>query len=441
MVIALLSVMAYLGINFASCGIAQNGNRFYDATHFRDAEVISTLLVSPDDLAALLAVEGVSDAEDVYQTAGKVENGGLRSNVDVVSLTERISTPLLLEGRLPETESECAVDQAILEALDAQFDEITRYDVQIRFDPDVSAAAESELEELLTAAGTDWAPAHMSTHTFSVDGKLMSASLIAGDLEAIDRFFVRLDPQKDRQLPAAGEGIWIGQRVWELNGVSAGDTITFYDGEMKPYELPVAGVFRIYAGQEMILSADQYETYFGQRLEYNTFYLRLNGADMSSLKEAVQAIDGVEEIAEVAETRALYQSLASVLNLIALMFVGIAGMMAYFILLNLVNMYINQKKRELTIMRVNGFTIREVDNYVLREMVVSTALGIALGLGAGTLLGYRVILLLEGTTVRFMRGIQWEAWLFAALITVVFAAVVNAAALRKVKYLKLTDVA
>ncbi len=227
----------------------------------------------------------------------------------------------------------------------------------------------------------------------------------------------------------------------DISNITVGDTITFYDGEMKPYELPVAGVFRIYAGQEMVLAADQYEAYFGERLKHNTFYLRLNGADMSSLKEAVQAIDGVEEIAEVAETRALYQSLASVLNLIALMFVGIAGMMAYFILLNLVNMYINQKKRELTIMRVNGFTIREVDNYVLREMVVSTALGIALGLGAGTLLGYRVILLLEGTTVRFMRGIQWEAWLFAALITIVFAVVVNAAALRKVKYLKLTDVA
>lgn len=226
-----------------------------------------------------------------------------------------------------------------------------------------------------------------------------------------------------------------------MNGIAAGDTITVYDSGMKPYEIPVAGVFRIYAGQEMILAADQYETIFGEVPGNNAFFLYLNGADSQSLKDAVTAVEGVETITDISETRAMYQSLASVLNLIALMFVGIAGLMAYFILLNLVNMYINQKKRELTIMRVNGFTIREVNNYVLREMIVSTALGIVLGLGAGTLLGYRVIRLLESASARFMRGIQWEAWLGAALITIIYAVVINMAALRKVKYLKLTDVA
>ena len=117
-VIAMLSVMAYLGINFASRGIAGNGNAFYDETHFRDAEIISTLLVTPDDMDAILAVEGVADAEGVYQTSGKLENKGVEQNVDVVSLTERINTPQLLEGRLPETDGECAVEKAVMDALE-----------------------------------------------------------------------------------------------------------------------------------------------------------------------------------------------------------------------------------------------------------------------------------------------------------------------------------
>ena len=117
-VIAMLSVMAYLGINFASRGIAGNGNAFYDETHFRDAEIISTLLVTPDDMDAILAVEGVADAEGVYQTSGKLENKGVEQKVDVVSLTERINTPQLLEGRLPETDGECAVEKAVMDALE-----------------------------------------------------------------------------------------------------------------------------------------------------------------------------------------------------------------------------------------------------------------------------------------------------------------------------------
>lgn len=329
--------------------------------------------------------------------------------------------------------------QSVMKALNAQFDEITKYDLQIRFDPEVSDAAQGELEALLTESGTDWVLAHASTRTFSVGGKLLSANLLCGDLAALDRFYARLDPDEDRALERPGEGVWVRQRVAELDGVAAGDIITFYDSAMKPCRLPVAGIFRIYAGQEMILDTEQYEKYFGQAPESNVFFLRLNGADADSLKTRAHEIAGVEELTDVAETRAMYQSLASVLNLIALMFVGIAGLMAFFILLNLVNMQLNQKKRELTVMRINGFSVREVKAYVLRESILSTALGILLGLGTGSLLGYRVIRLLEGVSVRFMRNIQWEAWVIGAAITVIYAVIIQMAALRKVKGLKLTD--
>ena len=115
--IAMLSVMAYLGIHFASHAIAGNANRFYQQTHFRDVEITSTLLLTQDDIDAFLAVEGVSDAEGRYQTSGKSEHNGARTNVDVVSLTQRISTPLLLEGRLPEAVGECVAERPVLESL------------------------------------------------------------------------------------------------------------------------------------------------------------------------------------------------------------------------------------------------------------------------------------------------------------------------------------
>lgn len=89
----------------------------------------------------------------------------------------------------------------------------------------------------------------------------------------------------------------------------------------------------------------------------------------------------------------------------------------------------------------NGFTVRAVNLYVLREMIASIALGIVLSLGAGSMLGCRITRLMEHVSLRFMRGILWEAWLYAALITAAYAEVINLAALRKVKYLKLSDVA
>ena len=102
---------------------------------------------------------------------------------------------------------------------------------------------------------------------------------------------------------------------------------------------------------------------------------------------------------------------------------------------------IHQKKRELTIMRVNGFTVREVNGYVVREAVFTTIAGIVLGIAAGALLGYRVLTLVESVALHVVLTVQPLAWLLGAVIAAVFAVAIYALALRKIKDLKLTDVA
>ena len=118
-----------------------------------------------------------------------------------------------------------------------------------------------------------------------------------------------------------------------------------------------------------------------------------------------------------------------------------AAVMAGVVLLNLTNIYILQKKRELTVMRINGFTTKEVIAYVTRETVITTILGIILGLIFGSAFGYRIVRALEQSFYRLERSICFSGWLYAAIMTVFFTVIVNIIALRKVKDLKLTDVA
>ena len=92
-------------------------------------------------------------------------------------------------------------------------------------------------------------------------------------------------------------------------------------------------------------------------------------------------------------------------------------------------------------MRVNGFTVGEVINYVLRETVITTVLGIALGLAVGSGIAYVIIRSLEQSFIQYDRGINFIAWIIAAAMTVLFTVIVNVICLRKVKRLKLTDVA
>ena len=73
------------------------------------------------------------------------------------------------------------------------------------------------------------------------------------------------------------------------------------------------------------------------------------------------------------------------------------------------------------------------------ELIVSTVVGIVFGLVIGALLGCRILSLLEGANMYLVKTVQIEAIVLATLITSVYSFLVSAWALRKVKYLKLTD--
>ena len=57
------------------------------------------------------------------------------------------------------------------------------------------------------------------------------------------------------------------------------------------------------------------------------------------------------------------------------------------------------------------------------------------------LVAHRILLVLEGRTAHFIQTPQPMALTLAALITAAFSVAVNMIALRKIKYLKLTDIA
>lgn len=112
-VIAFLGVSTFLGINYSDGALRKNGSIMYNAVNYRDLEIVSTSLLTEEDLAAIRDVEGVVDAEPVWQTGAKASAGDRRQDINVITLTERMNRPEIIEGRLPESAGECAVEQRL----------------------------------------------------------------------------------------------------------------------------------------------------------------------------------------------------------------------------------------------------------------------------------------------------------------------------------------
>jgi len=171
----------------------------------------------------------------------------------------------------------------------------------------------------------------------------------------------------------------------------------------------------------------------------NTFYVRLNGADPQKVADDLKKIDGFVDLVNADEDKAVFRSSTSVINTIIILFILMAGIMAGVVLLNLTNIYVMQKMREITVMRINGFTTGETIGYILRETVITTIAGIILGISMGSGIAYGIVRAMEQAFFRFDRSISYIGWILGIVITLFFTVIVNLIALRKVRNIKLTD--
>jgi len=329
---------------------------------------------------------------------------------------------------------------AVNGAVEHQFTDVIRYDGVFRFNSSINLTIEPMMDDALQKAGAETCPVAAMYATIQVRN-LDVEELYCGDLDRIGEMFRLVDAETGAVMTPSGEGIYIPKRFSEYFGVRVGDPLNITVNATESVTVPVAGVFNNYMNRVMFMSRACYESLFSREMEPNAFLVQLNGADGDALHRQFTGMNGYEGYTAADTFRQLFETATSVMNAVVALFIFMAAVMAGVVLLNLTNIYILQKKRELTIMRVNGFTTRETIDYVLRETVATTALGILLGIGLGAVLGYAIVRTLEQPFIQFDRSVSVSASLIGMGLTVLFTVIVNVVALRKVKHLKLTDVA
>ncbi len=323
-----------------------------------------------------------------------------------------------------------AIDHAVVN----QYDGIVHYDGRVR------CGYPGDIEQYLKEAGVDHVLLYDDNITFRIQD-MDVGELYVGDIAAIERMHRLNDWQTGEPLAPADEGILIQRRLAEKYDLSIGSTFEITLGGTQPATVQVAGIFENYIGRLMVMSPAYFESLFGKEPTNNSFFLRFGDAGEEKLLTELKQLVGFEDYTPSDEGKAMFRAATSVINIVVILFILMAAVMAGVVLMNLTNIYILQKKRELTVMRINGFTTKEVIAYVTRETVFTTILGILLGLAAGSYVGYRIVRAMEQSFIQLERGVCFPAWGYAAAMTVLFTVIVNIIALRKVKNLKLTDVA
>ena len=113
------------------------------------------------------------------------------------------------------------------------------------------------------------------------------------------------------------------------------------------------------------------------------------------------------------------------LDLVVVVVVICAGLLAVVVLYNLTNININERLREIATIKVLGFTARETGMYVFKENLVLCAMGTVLGLGMGKLLLAFVMDKIRVDLVWFQPRLLPLSYLWAVILTMLIAVLVD----------------
>lgn len=248
-------------------------------------------------------------------------------------------------------------------------------------------------------------------------------TMIAIDSSDFNKIFNVKDLETNKQKHLTKDSIMITDKLAELQGLTIGDTITILDGDAKEYKLKITDIVKNYIEHYIYIDKSQLEEF-----NPNTVFLNTNNITEKEQDELSKELLKNDCIINVIHTETLMDSTSDMvksLDLIIAVLVVLAAALSFVVLYNLSNINITERKREIATLKVLGFYNKEVDNYITRENMILTLLGIIPGFVLGYFLTFITIGTVEMENTRFIRDITLQSYLYSAIISIVFTLIVN----------------
>ncbi|MCD7803790.1 MAG: FtsX-like permease family protein [Oscillospiraceae bacterium] len=320
-----------------------------------------------------------------------------------------------------------------------QFDDILTYDISVNFSDEITeedlANISDELSGTISSQATSMS---YSTDVSANDVYKTAYYIISDDEHFSDVISLHLDDE-EISLPTDG-GVLVSEKLASMLGVDVGDSITVYTTEGETAEATVSGLVENYVQHYIYMTGEAYEEIFGEEYEPSTLMLRLNDdADDYSVSAALLNMDGISTVTVVNDTRQMIDNMMQSLNYVVLLILLCAAALALIVMFNLGNINISERAREIATIKVIGFRKSETNDYVFRENIVLTLMGIVIGLPLGVLLHAFVMSQIRVDMVSFKVIISPWSFVFTVILVVLFAIITDLILRKKISAIDMAE--
>lgn len=338
---------------------------------------------------------------------------------------------------------------SIMDVAVIQYGQLQTYDAMALLDEDADDKEKEEFYGFLekesgVSCYDNW---YMKKLPARKNGKSRELYLVVPeDTEKFPEFVKLQDRETKEAYALSDEGIVISEKTAKMLGISEGDTVSMELEENEPCEVKVTAICENYMYHYAYMTPGLYKELTGSSAEFDTVVYAVGEPEGESKEAYVEQIgqkaltyDAVLGITYTASFQERLDDMLGSLDIVIVVLIASAGMLAFVVLYNLNNININERKRELATIKVLGFYDGEVAAYVYRENILLTVFGAALGCVLGKILHRFIILTVEVDVCMFGRNINPPSFLYAIMFTVGFSAFVNFVMYFKLKRIDMVE--
>ena len=333
---------------------------------------------------------------------------------------------------------------SIMDIAILQYDQIQHYDAMVINDEDATDSQEKDLLKFLDGNSEIDHYTRVQLTKMTAPKEKGSVSIYVYVPENTENFkedVTLRDRKSHEQYELTDDGAVICEKTASLIGVKTGDEITL-EKDNRKYKVKITAVTENYMGHYVYMTPPCYEKTFGEKPEYSsTVYTMKEDAesDLETLGNAILKYPAALSISYTSSTAGQVERMLGSLGAVIWVLIISAGMLAFVVLYNLNNINITERQRELATLKVLGFYDGEVSQYVFRENILLSFIGILAGAVFGIFLHRYVITTVEVDAVMFGRNIKPISFVYSGLITFGFSMFVNMVMHFKLKKINMVE--
>lgn len=338
------------------------------------------------------------------------------------------------------------IKDSCYEIAELQFRDIQMYDGSVYLKEDISDETRQNLLDYMKDESdiSHYMQTSMKNVTL-VNGKNKrdTYQVVFSEPKDVKDYFDFHDRKSKEEYMLDDEGVIISEKTGKLLNAKAGDTIEIKDEENGNKKVKIAHICENYMGHYIFFTPSYYEKVYGENSEYNSiFFAGQKGdtqEDYNKIGEDILTQDGALSVSYMRDIEKQLDDMLKSLNLVIVVLIISAGMLAFVVLYNLNTVNITERQRELATLKVLGFYDLEVAEHVYRENVLLTFIGAAVGVVLGKFLHAFIIDTVEVDTAMFGRNINFSSYMYSLLFTILFSLIVNGIMYFKLKKIDMVE--